>query len=148
MDPITIAALANAGFKILGGIGANKDAKINNEIQTLTNQANIEAGKSSVMGKYSSFFEEEAKRMGTQKAFMGDVDKAGTMYQGTLTEHERAFLKTENNLKKDLRAIERQGAMNSLQIGMNTQNAVNKNNLSITSGLTDAFIYSNYGGKK
>lgn len=148
MDPITIAALANAGFKILGGIGANKDAKMNNEIQTLANQANIEAGKSSVMGKYVSVFEEQSKRMGTQKNLLGNVDKASTMYQNTLTEHEKSFLKTENNLKKDLRAIERQGAMNNLQIGMNTQNTVNKNNLSITSGLTDAFIYSNYGGKK
>lgn len=148
MDPITIAALANAGFKILGGIGANKDAKINNEIQTLTNQANIEANKSSIMGKYSSIFEEQSNRMGTQKALLGNVDKASTMYQGALTEHERAFLKTENNLKKDLKAIERQGAMNNLQIGMNTQNIINKNNLKITSGLTDAFIFYNYGGKK
>lgn len=148
MDPITMAALVNAGFKILGGIGANKDAKINNEIQTLTNQANIEAGKSSVMGKYTTVFEEQSKRMGKQKSQLGNVDKASTLYQGTLTEHERAFMRTENNLNKDLRAIERQGAMNNLQIGMNTQNTVNKNNLSITSGLTDAFIYSNYGGKK
>lgn len=148
MDPITIAALANAGFKILGGIGANKDAKINNEIQTLTNQANIEAGKSSVMGKYASIFEEQSKRMGTQKNLLGNVDKASTMYQNTLTEHEKSFLKTENNLKKDLRAIERQGAMTGLQIGMNTQNIINKNNLSITSGITDAFIYSKIGGTK
>lgn len=148
MDPITIAALANAGFKILGGIGANKDAKINHEIQTLTNQANIEASKSSVMGKYTSVFEEQSKRMGTQKNLLGNVDKASTIYQNTLTEHEKSFLKTENNLKKDLKAIERQGAMTGLQIGMNTQNTINKNNLSITSGMTDAFIYSSYGGKK
>lgn len=148
MDPITIAALASAGFKILGGIGANKDAKINNEIQTLTNKANIEAGKSSVMGKYVSVFEEQSKRMGTQKNLLGNVDKASTMYQNTLTEHEKSFLKTENNLKKDLRAIERQGTMTGLQIGMNTQNTINKNNLSITSGITDAFIYSKFGGTK
>ena len=148
MDPITMAALASAGFKILGGIGGKKDAKINAEIQTLTNQANIEAGKSSVMGKYSSFFEEQSKRMGIQKSFLGNIDKASTMYQSTLTEHEKAFLKTENNLKKDLRAIEAQGAMGKINIDMNAKNIINKNNLSITSGLTDAFIFSKSGGTK
>lgn len=148
MDPITMAALASAGFKILGGIGGGKDAKINNQLQTLANDVNTNASKLEVTSNYSDIFEEQASRMGTQKAYMADLDKAGTAYQGTLTEHERAFLKTANNQEKDLRALDRKGAMNKTNINMNTQNAINQSNLSMMSGLTDAFIFSKYGGTK
>lgn len=148
MDPITMAALASAGFKVLGGIGGRKDAKINNSIQTLANEINTNASKLEVESQYSDVFEEMTDRMNTQRAFLGDVDKASTVYQGTLTEHERAFLKTEKNLEKDLKAIDRKGAMNKVNIGMNTQNAINQSNSSITSGLTDAFIFTKFGGTK
>lgn len=148
MDPITMAALASAGFKVLGGIGGRKDAKINNGIQTLANEVNTNASKLEVESQYSDIFEEMTDRMNTQRAFLGDVDKASTVYQGTLAEHERAFLKTEKNLEKDLKAIGRKGAMNKVNIGMNTQNAINQSNSSITSGLTDAFIFTKFGGTK
>lgn len=144
MDPFTIAALANAGFQILGGIGKQADAKINGEIQGMANETNTQIAKSEIMGKYTNILEEQSKRAGTQKALLGGMDKAGTMYQGAITEHEKALFKTISNQKKDLQNIEMKGRMGAINNRMNTTNSINRANLQITEGMTNAFIANKY----
>lgn len=144
MDPFTISALANAGFQIIGGLNKKETAKTNGEIQGLVNEVNTQIAQSEIMGKYTTVLEEQSKRAGTQKALLGGMDKAGTMYQGAITEHEKALFKTISNQKKDLKNIESKGRMGAIGNQMNTANAINDANFSVVGGLTNAFITTKY----
>lgn len=147
MDPFTIASLTTAGFKILGANSQKNTAKINASLQTTANNLNAEVNKTQVLKNYSSAMEEQKNRMGTQRALAGGADKANSAYGAMLTEHERSFLSTQNDMNEDLAAIQRNASYNNSYTSIQKNQAVRESNMSMITGMTDAFMNYQVGNK-
>lgn len=119
MGPFSAAMLVNAGFSILGGIGDMKAAKQQRRIEELTAEANAGVQKNQVASQYLSLFEKQKQQLGVQKASLANmgIDKANSFFSNALGEHERNYLATQNNFKKDMTAVNFNKDMAKLQAG-------------------------------
>ena len=120
MGPFSAAMLVNAGFSILGGIGDMKAAKQQRRIEELTAEANAGVQKNQVASQYLSLFEKQKQQLGVQKASLANmgIDKANSFFSNALGEHERNYLASQNNFKKDLTSINFNKDMAKLQAGV------------------------------
>lgn len=148
MGPFSAAMLVNAGFSILGGIGDVSAAKHQRRMEELSNNYNAALQKNQVVGEYNSLFEKQKQQLGTQKAALANmgVDKAGSLYNESLRSHEKNFLKSTQDMKKDLENISFNQSMANTQASIDyharKSQAINK----AVSGVMSAG--SNWASKK
>lgn len=107
IGPFSVSMLLNAGFNILGGIGDRSAAKAQRRMEDLTTELNAVSQKNQIASEYNSLFEKQRQQLGVQKASLANmgIDKASSFYTQSLASHEKNFLKSTQDMKKDMENV-------------------------------------------
>ena len=142
IEALTVAMMANAGIKILGGLADNKRAETQARIEQATNDLNAATQRVNVAQSYTGVFEKMVSDLSTQNNLLATagVDKASTLFMKARQEHEKGFLDNKANMERDLQNLSVQKDIANTQSKITMINRKQQNNMGMVSGLMDSFI--------
>lgn len=148
MDFLTMSALANAGFTVVGAFVDSKAASRQAGIEKLATDVNATSQKVQVAKQYNSLFEKQVEDLSTQKSILAglSIDKSSSFFGEALRKQEKAFLGSQKSMQEDFKNIDTQSTLDKINISMKKSQA--KSNAIMGAGMNLASIGLDFYGKK